>query len=134
MVSCESPDSELITYCLSGPHDRVIGGVPEGNLVVRISKQTIIKFGPGLSRDEAINQQRAYEIIDHNIVRVPRVHRFFADNYGRGYIMMDYIKGKVINPLGPNHIEQLARVLNYFSTLKENTPRSLGSSPCRGLL
>lgn len=130
----ETPDSELITYCLSAPHDRIIGGIPKGNLVVRVSKQTVIKFGPGLSRDEAINQQNAYDFVDHNIVRVPRVHRFFADNCGRGYIMMDYVQGKVVNPLGPDHVKRLARVLDYFSTIKGKIPGSLGGGPCHGLL
>jgi hypothetical protein len=41
MLSCTSPDAELITYCSSGPHDRIIGGVHEGNLVVRISEQVV---------------------------------------------------------------------------------------------
>lgn len=79
MLSCKSPDAELITYCLSGPHDRIIGGVHEGILVVRISEQVVIKFGPGVSKDEAMNQQRAYGLLDHDIVRVPRVYRFFTD-------------------------------------------------------
>ncbi|KAJ9288395.1 hypothetical protein DTO021C3_3914 [Paecilomyces variotii] len=134
MISHESSDAELITYCLSGPHDRIIGGIPEGNLVVRISEHTVIKFGPGLSKDEAINQQRAYNLLDHDIVRVPRVHRFFTDNMGRGYIMMDYMEGRVIDPLEPDRIERLARVLDYFLMIEGDTPGSLSGGPCRGLL
>ncbi|RWQ93559.1 kinase-like domain-containing protein [Paecilomyces variotii] len=134
MISHESSDAELIRYCLSGPRDRIIGGIPEGNLVVRISEQTVIKFGPGLSKDEAINQQRAYDLLDHDIVRVPRVHRFFTDNMGRGYIMMDYMEGRVIDPLEPDRIKRLARVLDYFSMIEGDTPGSLSGGPCRGLL
>jgi hypothetical protein len=135
MISHESSDTELITYCLSGPRDRIIGGTSDGNLVVRVSEQTVIKFGPGLSKDEAVNQQKVYSLINHNIVRVPRVHRFFTDSMGRGYIMMDYIEGRVIDPLvEPDRIERLAHVLDYFSTLKGDIPGSLSGGPCRGLL
>jgi hypothetical protein len=38
-------------------------------------------------------------LVDHNIVRVPCVYRFFNDNSGLGYIIMEYMPGKVIEPL-----------------------------------
>lgn len=134
MASCESPNAEVIEYCLSGPPDRIIGGIPAGNRVVRISEQTVIKFGPGLSENEAINQQRAYNLVNPDVVRVPRVHRFFTDDVGRGYIMMDYIKGRVIDPLEPDHISRLVRVLDHFSTIRGDRPGSLSGGPCYGLL
>lgn len=134
MLSCQSRDVELIKFCLSGPHDRIIGGMPEGNLVVKISEEIVIKFGPGVCEDEAKNQQEAYELLDPKIIRVPRVHRFFSDECGRGYIIMDYIEGRVVDQLGPDHIKRLVRVLDYFGTLKRKTPGSLSGAPCRGLL
>jgi hypothetical protein len=135
MVSYESSDTELITYCLSGPHDRIIGGTLEGNLVARVSEQAVIKFGPGLSKDEAVNRQRAYNLVNHNIVRVPRVHRFFTDNMGRGYTVMGYMEGRVINPLvEPDRIKKPARVLDYFCLLKRDIHGSPSGGPCRGLL
>lgn len=134
MLSSESQDAEVIAFCLFGPQDRIIGGVPEGNLIVKVSEQIVVKFGPGVHEDEANNQRKACELLDHDIVRVARVHRFFSDECGRGYIMMDYIKGEVIDPLGPDHIRRLVRVLDYFSTLQRQTPGSLSGAPCRGLL
>jgi hypothetical protein len=59
----------------------------------------VIKFGLGVTEKEAENQKRAYLLVDHNIVRVPCVYRFFNDNSGLGYIIMEYMPGKVIEPL-----------------------------------
>jgi aminoglycoside phosphotransferase (APT) family kinase protein len=134
MVSHESSDDELIAYCLS-PSARQVGGSTYGNLVVRVSEIAVIKFGMGLSKDEAENQERAYSLVDPNIVRVPRVHRFFTDKTGRGYIMMDYIEGTVIDPLDePDRIAKLVRVLDHFSTIEDVLPGSLSRGPSRGLL
>ncbi|KAK2799004.1 hypothetical protein FQN50_008631 [Emmonsiellopsis sp. PD_5] len=135
MVSPESSDDELIAFCLGGPPCRIVGGVQYGRLVVRISEKIVIKFGMGVSRHEADNQQRAYDLIDHDIVRIPRVHRFFTDELGRGYIMMDYMEGEVVDPLeDSDRIKNVARVLDHFSTITGDTPGSLSSGPCSGLL
>ncbi|PGH36501.1 hypothetical protein GX50_00688 [[Emmonsia] crescens] len=135
MFSHELSDHELIAFCLDGPPSRIVGGTQYGHLVVRISEKVVIKFGMGISRDEADNQQRAYDLVDHNIVRVPRVHRYFTDEVGRGYIMMDYIEGKVIDPLDdPDIIGRVICVLDHFSTLIGDKPGSLSGGPCHGLL
>lgn len=128
-------DRELIKFCLEGPQNRIIGGTQEGNLVVRISEDTVVKFGMGLSEDEANNQRRAYELVDHDVVHVPRVHGFFNDELGRGYLVMEYIEGRVIDPLDdPELIAKVARVLDHFCSITANRPGSLWGGPCRGLL
>jgi hypothetical protein len=48
--------------------------------------------------------------------------------------MMDHIDGKMIDTLEPDHIKRLVHVLDYFSMLKGDTPKSLSGCPCRGLL
>jgi hypothetical protein len=35
--------------------------------------------------------------MDHNIIRVPRVYRFFNDNSDLGYIIMEYMAGRLLN-------------------------------------
>ncbi|PGH01576.1 hypothetical protein GX51_05141 [Blastomyces parvus] len=135
MVSQKSSDNELIAFCLDRSPSQIVGGTQYGHLIVRISEDVVIKFGMRISKDEADNQQRAYDLVDHNIVRIPRVHRFFTDEFGRGYIVMDYMEGEVIDPLEePGLIERVICVLDHFSTLTGDNPGSLSGGSCRGLL
>ncbi|KAJ5685123.1 hypothetical protein N7536_007742 [Penicillium majusculum] len=128
-------DRELISLCLQAAPDRIVGGRQGGNLVVKTSNDTVIKFGVGVTEDEANNQRKAYELLDHDIVHVPRFYRFFTDELGRGYILMEYVEGHVIDPLHEPHlIAKIAQVLDYFSTLTANRVGSLGGGLSRGLL
>jgi hypothetical protein len=65
-------------------------GVQQGNLVLRLTSDTVVKFGLGITRHEAENQIQACQLIDPRVARVPRVHRFFQDQGGRGYLVMDH--------------------------------------------
>lgn len=48
---------------------------------------------------------------------------------------MEFIEGKVINPLDDiSAIQGVASMLNHFATLRYNTPGSLYGGACRGLL
>ncbi|KAJ5477638.1 hypothetical protein N7530_003147 [Penicillium desertorum] len=110
MDSTALSDRELIRFCLQATPDQIVGGRQEGNLVVKTSNDTVIKLGPGVTEDEANNQRKVYGLIDHDIVRVPRVHRFFTDELGRGYIVMEYIEGCVMDPLDDPHLIAHARL------------------------
>lgn len=57
----------------------------------------MVKFGVSVKKDEATNQQAAYNLINHRIIRVPRVYRFFNDSNGLGYLVMEYVAGRVID-------------------------------------
>lgn len=63
-------DRELVRLCLEATPDRIVGGCQGGNLVVKTSNDTVIKFGVGVTEDEANNQRQAYELLDYAIVHV----------------------------------------------------------------
>ncbi|KAJ5562658.1 hypothetical protein N7461_001419 [Penicillium sp. DV-2018c] len=65
----------------------------------QISDHQVVKWGPDVMKEEAENQRIAYELVDNRIVHIPRVYAFFSDEQGWGYIVMEYIEGKVIDPL-----------------------------------
>lgn len=68
---------------------------------------------------------------------MPRVDAFFCDERGWGYLVMEYIEGKAIDPLEDiSIINKVADVLQYFATLRprHTSPGSLSGGPCRGLL
>ncbi|PLB48820.1 kinase-like protein [Aspergillus steynii IBT 23096] len=106
-----------------------------GKRIIKISDTQVVKRGPNVTKEEAENQRIAYDLVDQNIVRIPRVHGFFYDEQGWGYIVMEFIDGKIIDPLADKSaIEKVVTVLDHFSTLRHGTPGPLAGGPCRGLL
>lgn len=106
-----------------------------GKRVIRISDHAVVKWGPDVTKEEAENQRIAYELLDKHIVRVPRVFRFFSDERDWGYIVMEFIDGKVIDPLEDvAAIQKVVSVLNYLATFRQATPGSLCGGFSRGLL
>jgi hypothetical protein len=133
---CEhSSESDLIAYYANPQVNHVLGGTPSGNKGVRISSLAVIKFGIGVTRDEADNQAKAYELVNHEIIRMPQVYRFFTDVRGRGYLVMEFMDGEVIEP--PETLAEfakIARVLGYLATFRGDVPGTLGGGPSCGLL
>lgn len=95
-----------------------------GKRIIRISDHAVVKWVPDVTKDEAENQRIAYELVDSRIVRVPRVYFFFSDERDWGYIVMEFIEGKIIDPLEDiTTIEKVTGVLDYFATLRHNDSR-----------
>ena len=70
-----------------------------------------------MTREEFENQRIAHELVDSRIVSIPRVYDFFLDEQGWGYIVMELMKGKVIDPLNDvSAIQRVASVLGHFAT------------------
>ncbi|KAJ5617371.1 kinase-like protein [Penicillium hordei] len=106
-----------------------------GKRVIKISDHEVVKWGPDITKEEADNQRIAYGLVNSRIVRVPRVYDFFSDKRGWGYIVMEYIEGRVIHPLEDSAaLQKVVDVLDYFATLRHTNPGSLCGGPCRGLL
>jgi len=61
-----------------------------GSKVKRISDKAVVKYGFGVTAEEAKDQHRAYQILDKRIVRIPKVHQFFEFGFV-GYLVMEYI-------------------------------------------
>ncbi|KAJ5817823.1 hypothetical protein N7447_007831 [Penicillium robsamsonii] len=116
----------IIDHCHCA-EDRLIGGSNCGNQFVKLpDRDLVVKFSRHVSSHEAKNQQKAYKIIDPNIVIVPRVHDFFVDDEGWGYMVSDFIRGKTIDHLPDSHIQRLANVLEHFRSITADSAGSLG--------
>ncbi|KAI9046797.1 hypothetical protein LZ554_008879 [Drepanopeziza brunnea f. sp. 'monogermtubi'] len=129
-------NSEVVRRC-ADPSRQIIGGIPYGNLVVKISDKFAVKFGFGVCIDEAHNQQLASALLDGSIVRVPRVVHFFTqiDNCTCiGYLVMEYIHGDILTSLEDHQIDQIAKILSHFSTIHYEQPGPLQGGASRGLL
>jgi len=89
----------------------------------------------GLTEAEAINQSKAYELVDPKIVRIPRVHRYFSDDEGRGYIVMHFVEGEVLEPLeDPIRISTVAGILDHLASFHELIPGPLHRGLTCGLM
>jgi len=130
-------NSEIVKRCFDSSR-QIVGGVFHGNLVVKLSEEIVVKFGWGVTVDEADNQRKAFELLDHNIVRVPQVYRYFTqlvEGYSpRGFIVMEYIHGDIIKSPNGSQINQIAQILSYFAGIHGRHPGPLQRGVSHGLL
>jgi hypothetical protein len=76
-----------------------------------------VKCGPDVTKEEAEKQRIAYELVDSRIVRIPRVYAFITDERGRGYLVIEFIEGRIAEPLEESDVvPKIAGVLDYFAT------------------
>ncbi|KAI9888493.1 MAG: hypothetical protein M1814_006884 [Vezdaea aestivalis] len=128
-------DAELFAFCAHPPEECILCNAPYGNKVIRISSQAVVKFGVGVTRIEAENQSKVYELVDHRIVRIPKVHRFINDNENRGYIIMDFVDGEVLEELEePQRIATIAYILDHLASFNRTVPGPVAGGSPYGLL
>src|SRR6266498_310652 len=120
---------------MSTHYDQILGGEPYRNQVAKLSHEKLIKFGLGVTKEEAENQRETYRLIDPNVLKVPRVHCFFSDDSGKGYIVMDHVRGDIIEPLEYlSLIKKITKLLVYFTNFTGSSPGLLRGGLSRGLL
>lgn len=119
-------DDEIVQHCSrSNVNRNVISEIEGGLSVIKISENAVIKYGMGVTRFEAYNQQRAYETLSPAIIRVPQVYHFFVSGLnGFGYLIMEYIDGQTMTSVkDPDlYLERMAEVLRCFEQIRQETP------------
>jgi hypothetical protein len=131
-------DSEIARFCFD-PNRQIVGGLKEGNLVIKLSDDVVVKFGLGVTIEEANNQRRAFELLDCSIVRVPRLYRFFTQDNPEpfpptGFIVMEYIHGETVQMPNSDQVLQIAQILLHFSTIHGQNPGPLQGGRSHGLI
>ncbi|KAH6710812.1 hypothetical protein BKA61DRAFT_612471 [Leptodontidium sp. MPI-SDFR-AT-0119] len=117
-------NDEIAAYC-SNPNYASLSEACYDNHVVKLSEEAVVKFGIGVKEEEAKGLRRAYELVDHDIVRIPLVYRFFIKAQ-QGYIVMEYMQGRVIKSIKePGQIERIADILAYLTTIRGSIPGPL---------
>ncbi|TVY28491.1 hypothetical protein LHYA1_G003458 [Lachnellula hyalina] len=129
-------DLDIVQRCLD-PNRQVVGGY--GNPVIKLSEEVVVKFGHDVSAEEADNQRKALELLDNTIIRIPQVYRYFTwtDNSTstlKGFLVMEFIHGEVLESVDNHQINQIAKVLSHFSTIQGQRPGPLQTGVSRGLL
>ncbi|KIV98464.1 uncharacterized protein PV09_09730 [Verruconis gallopava] len=128
-------ENEIIQHCSrDNPNREIVSELDGGLSVIKISEDAVIKCGLGVNEFEAANQKLAYEILNPTIIRVPRVYRFFVCGVN-GYLIMEYIKGRLLSTLGPDaYLERMANVLKHFESVQRSRPGPLHESLAFGQL
>ncbi len=112
---------QIIDFCCNASAcKRVIGGSKYGNVVVKLSDLTVVKYGLGVTAQEARAQSFAYDNLDHQIVYVPRVLRFFSVQKNKfssvGYQVMEFVHGQSLEGIDWAKSQQL--LLNISKSLR----------------
>ena len=105
---------QIIDFCNNAlANKRVVGGSKYGNVVVKLSDLAVVKYGLGVTAQEARAQSFAYDNLDHQIVHVPRVLRFFSvqnDRYSSvGYLVMEFVHGQSLESIDWAKSQHLVR-------------------------
>ncbi|KAI9675001.1 MAG: hypothetical protein M1817_001407 [Caeruleum heppii] len=122
-------DEVIVDYCRRN-RTHMIGGHKHGNIVLRISDEAVVKFGFGVTPEEAANQRFAFETFNGAMVRIPRVLRYFRETFGKmrpiGYLIMEFLDGQNLASVSqeelPRAIGSVAEFLSQLSQSSSNRP------------
>ncbi|OKL55251.1 hypothetical protein UA08_09469 [Talaromyces atroroseus] len=111
-------NEELIQFCIQrGKEDAVFADII-GAIVVKVTHTIVAKWGYSVTATEATMQEFAYNNVNHDIVRVPRVYRFIQDELGRGFLFMDHAPGQKLSDLDLSiHTDIIPRITNIIAHL-----------------
>jgi serine/threonine protein kinase len=132
-ASLHLSDSEILESCRSTPS---FSGFVYGIQLVKIS-ELVVKFGVGLKRQEADNQEFARRNVDATVLYIPKVYRFFEAQLSgatMGFIVMDYVAGKSLDTLDistdPSLASHTVRAIQHLETIPP--PPGQGPGPVGG--
>lgn len=118
-------NESIRALCTNPPLERLISGEKRGNRILKISNSLVVKYGFSVTEEEARNQRRASQLLNPDIVRVPQVQRFFRDDSGKGYLVMDFVEGKVVNTFTEPHYQKVAAILDHFRQFSGKNPGNI---------
>ncbi|EPS44542.1 hypothetical protein H072_1456 [Dactylellina haptotyla CBS 200.50] len=113
-------DPEIVELCRLG--ERLVGWEAG---IAKISDQAMVKFGFQTTSAEATNLRIARELLDPNIVYVPRFYRFFRHE-DIGYIVMEYVNGTHFSSSEYGElVNKMGEVINHFQSISGTVPGPL---------
>ena len=100
---------------------------------VKLSDHAVVRLGICVKEEEANNQRRAYELVDHNFVRIPinslpLLHQGATRLSSYGV----YMPGRVLEPVeDPALITRIAYVLAHLANIRRSIPGPTWWLECR---
>jgi hypothetical protein len=134
-INQHSADEDLIAFCQSPDTICLDGTEKYSNRVVKVDDEAVIKFGRPVTIHEFKNLKIAKALVDPDILYVPEAHRFFTDQEGRGYILMEYVHGTRVERLeDPLQIQRVAGIVEHLLSIRGDVLGTLGGGPCGGVI
>ena len=129
---------QIIQHCADPPDEDVVSCQEGGRRVIRLPGNLVVKHGFGVTMEEARNQERAYDLVDPELVRIPQVIEFFETTNNQsqpeGYLIMEYIRGRTIAEPDDIQLSQIVTIVDYLFSIRGPVPGSLTGSALRGNL
>ena len=136
-------DDEIVRLCqdYSTYNLHLLSNKANGRRIIKLSIDVVVKFGLGVTLQEARAQQLAFQKVGQNILRIPQVYRSFTrpDSKFRstGYIMMENIDGFAIEHSdwqGQNLLHHVVAALNRLHSISSESPGSVSGGESHGVL
>ena len=129
-------DSNFIRRCVESPNSIVFRDISGGSTVLKVPDFDVaIKFGGGVTQEEAVAQATAFALLDPAIIRVPKVHHFHHDfDTGIGYLAMEWIDGSPIDLQDEIQVNALQNSIEYLASLNNNFSGPLHPGEPQGIL
>ena len=141
MDSCPFNDEEIFHLCQAANVDHLQSREGNGRKVIKISSNLAVKFGLGVTLQEAHSQRYAFQKLNKEIVLVPRVHRFFTrhdSEFGSiGYLIMENIEGANLEQVDWEQLGLVPRVaaaLNEVNSIRHTVPGPISGGEAHGCL
>ncbi|KAJ9654252.1 hypothetical protein H2198_006652 [Neophaeococcomyces mojaviensis] len=133
-------DDDIVEICHAGGASTLTSDVC-GRKVVVLNDNIVVKFGLGVTVQEAAAQRLAFETVDRSIVRVPKVFRFFdrldMDYWSTGYLVMEYVKGSNLAEVAWEEETMLPRVaaaIKHINATTNSFPGPVSGGKAQGSL
>lgn len=129
-------DSDFIRQYVKSSDSIILRDISGGSTVLRVPGFDVaIKFGGGVTQEEAVAQGAAFDLLDPAIVRVPKVHHFYRDSYtGIGYLAMQWFDGSPIDLQDDIQVEALQKTIDHLASLTRSFPGPLHRGEPQGIL
>lgn len=119
----------------------ILSNESSGRRVIRLTDGVVVKFGLGVTLQEASIQQLAFQTVDSDVLRIPQVHHFFSRSESKfgpiGYLVMENIDGVTLERVRWEEKGILSRVvtaLNALHSISSKHPGPISGGEAYGSL
>ncbi|ETN45856.1 uncharacterized protein HMPREF1541_00037 [Cyphellophora europaea CBS 101466] len=129
-------DNNFIRRHVNSSDSIILRSIPGGSTVLKVPKFDVaIKFGGGVTENEAIAQATAFAVLDSAIIHVPKVLHFYCDSRtGIGYLTMEWINGSPIDVQDCVQVDALQIALDHLASVNRSFPRPISLGEPQGIL
>jgi len=114
-------DRDFIRQYVKSPESIILRDISGGNTVLKVPGFDVaIKFGGGVTMEEAVAQGIVYALLDQAVVRIPKVYHFYRDSQKNiGYLAMEWLDGAPIDLQDDIQSKALQKTIGYLASFPE---------------